>query len=514
MCLGGIRVNIRFAQFPLFGAFVVLCAITVSAQVDPEGPTKPTRGLVKNAPGAFQGYTIVAPLGSTTTYLVDMEGRVVHEWKSQHTPTFGMHLLANGNLLRAARDPNNLHFNVGGSGGIVQEFEWDGTVVWEYVLSNRDHIQHHDIELMPNGNVMILAWERKSVQEVMMSGRDPQMITGLGLWPEYLIEIRPTRPKGGEIVWEWHLWDHLIQDRDPRLRNFGDPAEHPELVNINGDLSHLRESDEEMERLRALGYVADSSPADDPRKWDEKQKVDWNHANAISYNPKLDQIALSVLRFGEVWIIDRGTSTEEAAGHSGGKRGRGGDLLFRWGNPQTYRGPEFADQQQLFSQHDARWIPDGFPGAGNLTFFNNGRGRPDGEYSSVDEIRLPPYPPPIADAESQHSSGVAARVWSFAGSSSDRFFSSHISGAERLPNGNTLVCVGENGRIFEVTSEGTIVWDYLNPHEGRVSGRLVQRPPGVPPGPRKREHLYSLARAMRIAPDHPGLTRLNETTAR
>jgi hypothetical protein len=59
--------------------------------------------------------------------------------------------------------------------------------------------------------------------------------------------------------------------------------------------------------------------------------------NSIDYNPDLDQIALSVKGNSEAWIIDHGTTTAQAAGHTGGRRGQGGDLLYRWGNPLTYR---------------------------------------------------------------------------------------------------------------------------------------------------------------------------------
>jgi len=462
------------------GLTIVFSASAVFGQGGPTSRPQPGRGLVRNLPGAYQGYTVVAPLRSTSTYLVDMEGEVVHEWESEYTPTFGLHLLANGNLLRAGHDPSNPHFEVGGQGGIVQEIAWDGKVVWEFMYSNRHHVQHHDIEPMPNGNVMLLAWERKTTREGLMAGRDPKLLAGTGLWPEHLVEIRPLRPKGGEIVWEWHLWDHLIQDRDPRLRSFGKVEEHPELVNINGDSGHRRESD-------------------------------WNHANSVSFNPGLDQIALSVLRFSEIWIIDHSTTTEEAAGHSGGTGGRGGDLLYRYGNPQTYLGAGFADQQRLFNQHDARWIPDGWPGAGNLTVFNNGRGRPDGEYSSVDEIRLPRNGHGRFESKDGASFAAAEQVWSFAGSNTARFFSEHISGAERLPNGNTLVCIGEHGRIFEITPKFEIVWDFINPIAGEVREQL---PPWLPPsttGAPMEMNPYGLLRASRIPWNHPGLARLTKT---
>jgi len=507
-------VNASLVRSLTLGIIAAVCAIVVSAQVDQGPQKKQSRGLVRNSPGAFQGYTIVAPLRSTSTYLVNMEGEIVHAWKSRYTPTSGIYLLANGNLLRPARDPYNPHFNVGGHGGIVQEIAWDGTVAWEYVYSNRHHVQHHDIEFLPNGNVILLAWERKTLQEAVMAGRDQEMVTGLGLWPEHLVEIRPLRPKGGELVWEWHLWDHLIQERDPRLKNFGKLDEHPELVDINGDLGHRRESDEEFARLRALGYIADSPQTNNQQNRSDKQKADWNHANSVSFNPKLDEIALSALRFGEIWIIDHSTSTAEAAGHSGGKGSRGGDLLYRWGNPQAYRGAGFADQQQLFSQHDARWIPDGFPGAGDITVFNNGRERPEGEYSSVDEIRLPRKPSIVSGPKGRRFAESAERVWSFAGSRSERFFSGHVSGAERLPNGNTLVCVGELGRIFEVTPGGKIVWDYLNPIAGDPTEDIPPWQPTTASGTWEDEVLYGLQRASRIPRDHPGLARLTKPANR
>ena len=467
-----------------------------------------SRGLVRNLPEAFEGYTIVSPIRSTSTYLVDMKGEVVHVWKGGYTPTFGVYLLDNGNLLRAGHDPKNFYYREGGQGGIIQEISWDGAIVWEYTYSDRHHIQHHDLEPLPNGNVLLLAWEKKVAHQALMAGRDPKMITADGLWPEHLVEVRPIRPKGGEIVWEWHVWDHLIQDRDPKLKYFGKPAEHPERIYINGDFGRRRDSEAEIARLIALGYISDSPQPGGQPTLDPNRNQDWNHANAISYNPDLDQIAISVLRFSEIWIIDHSTTTGEAAGPRGGKGGRGGDLLFRWGNPQSYLGPGFAREQRFFSQHDVRWIPDGFPGAGNLTVFNNGRGRFDGDYSSVDEIRLPKVNRGGYRSEDENLPADATLVWSFSGSDDERFYSSHISGAERLPNGNTLICAGIQGRIFEVTPRGKIVWDYLNPISDEAVNDL---PPWVtssdPRAPRQIEP-YGLLRASRVGRNHPGLKKL------
>src|SRR5882672_6957768 len=97
---------------------------------------------------------------------------------------------------------------------------------------------------------------------------------------------------------------------------------------------------------------------------------------------------ISVHGFSEFWIIDHGTTTAEAAGHKGGKYGKGGDLLYRWGNPQSYRAGK-AENQMLFHPHNAHLIPPGLPGAGHLLVFNNAHRGQDGSYSSVDEIVLP-----------------------------------------------------------------------------------------------------------------------------
>ena len=162
-----------------------------------------------------------------------------------------------------------------------------------------------------------------------------------------------------EVVGEWSVWDHLVQDYDPAKANFGVVAEHPEL----------------------------------------------------------EQILISARNFSEIWIIDHSTTTEEAAGHSGGNGGKGGDLLYRWGNPQAYRAGTFADQQ-LFWQHNPHWIPEGLPGAGNILIFNNGyeyEGRyPD--YSSVVEITPPPIPPTFCRAGFPTRNGcpTAIRWWSTA----------------------------------------------------------------------------------------------------
>ena len=225
-----------------------------------------------------------------------------------------------------------------------------------------------------------------------------------------------------------------------------------------------------------------------------------------------------MLGFNELWIIDHSTTVAEAAGHAEGRSGKGGDLLYRWGNPQAYRAGTATDQR-LFAQHDVHWIASGLPGAGHLLLFNNGRHRPDGDYSSVEEI-IPP-----ADEDGRYlcqpgaAFGLDRTVWSYTAPEKSRFYSLHISGAQRLPNGNTLICSGASGTLFEVTPKGNVVWKYINPVSRQHPGTPDSRParpaadnrgkpddgPGRRNGP-KDEPTNTVFRAYRYAPDYPGLT--------
>jgi len=446
------------------------------------------RGLVRSEPGATPGYVLFNPLLSGTAYLVDNEGRVVHQWRTDYSPGGGMELLPNGNLLRMARDPEMLGFRAGGTAGILQELAWDGSVVWEFRLSEATRVLHHDIEPLPNGNVLAIGWEVKSAAEARAAGRRADQIPESGLWPDFVIEIEPLRPRGGRIVWEWHVWDHLIQNVDPAAANHGDPAARPERLDLNADVNAPHIDPAQLEQLKALGYVPAHATAQDLR-------ADFLHVNAVAYHPRLDQIALSTPSLSEIWIIDHGTTTAEAAGSTGGRAGRGGDFLYRFGNPAAYGR---SGTQHFFAQHDVRWIPDGWEGAGNLMVFNNGMRRPEGAWSSVDE-----WTPPVG-ADGRYALdggpfGPLALAWQYR--APEPFFAPFISGAHRLANGNTLVCSGTGGLITEVTRAGEIVWEYRNPFSG-----AVRNADGSMPQPGLEENPFAVFRATRIAADHPALT--------
>ncbi len=435
----------------------------------------------------LDGYVLFSPILSAKTYLVDRRGKVVHVWDLESPPAHSVYLLDNGNLLRCAQIPEHAVFP-GTYGGHIQEFDWDGELLWEWQIPAEDRLQHHDIEPLPDGNVLLIAWQAKTLRQAVQSGRRRSRVGPAGLWSDCVLEVRPRHPDGGEIVWQWCLWDHLVQDTDPRLDNYvKDVSEHPGRIDVNGDVEPLRMTEAVLERLKALGYAsADAAPSDyDP---------DFLHTNSIAYHPQLDQIVLSVPRFHELWIIDHSTTTEEAAGRIGGRSGRGGDLLYRWGNPRAYGRGE-ADHQQLFAQHDARWIPQGHPGAGNLLVFNNGSRWPKRPYSSVIEIEPPLESGGRYSIRAGSPYGPQRPAWEYTARRKRSFFAEFISGAHRLVSGNTFVTDGPRGRFFEVTPRGTTVWEFQSPYSGDAPnphGGLT----------------YSVFRATHIPVDHPALARL------
>jgi hypothetical protein len=454
----------------------------------------PNSGLIVNTPQASAGYTLIFPLQSKNTYLIDINGNVVHTWTSKYDPGQEAYLLENGNLLRPAKvsDEEALFAGAGG-GGRVQEFTWDGYLVWDYKFHNELQTQHHAITRMPNGNLLLIVWEKKSPAESIAAGVKPSLVGRGDVLVDAIYEVKPQGADRGEIVWQWHMWDHLVQDHDSTKANYGDVAAHPELIDANfardsgfaalarafappskppaQDAGKSNKSqDEALDRLKGLGYVGATGAGRSFKGF----LPDWAHVNAVAYNPKLDQILLSSRTFSEIWIIDHSTTTEEAAGHTGGRRGKGGDLLYRWGNPLAYRAGKAKDQQ-LFTQHDAHWIAEGLPGAGNLLVFNNG-GRPTGNYSSIDEIVLP------SDANGDYARpagapfGPAEPVWSYTSAKKTDFFAALMSGAQRLPNGNTLCCTGFGGAMIEVTPSKEVAWKYLNPDKGIIPAK----PRGAP----------------------------------
>jgi len=431
-------------------------------------------GLLGNLPEASPGYTLLASANSTKTYLIDMQGRVVRSWTSDCRPGLSAYLLENGNLLRTGQIKNPPFFG-GGSGGRIQEFTWDGEIIWDFTYHSETRLPNHDVCKLPNGNVLMIVWEKKSAQDALAAGRRPETVVESDLLAGSILEVQPTGKTTGQIVWEWHSWDHLIQDFEATKSNYGDVASHPERIDLNfgeGTIAAMVAPPERFANPWTLGS-AGGSVTRPPRV-----QPDWLHINGIAYHPDLDQIMLSVHEFNEIWVIDHSTTTAEAASHQGGRYGKGGDLLYRWGNPRAYRAGTVSDQK-LFGQHDAHWIAKGLPGEGHVLIFNNGLRRISGAYSTVDEIVLP------IDAQGGYEDvpgrayGPDNPTWTYIAPEPWDFYAPFISGAQRQPNGNTLICSGTNGTVFEVSPQDEIVWKYINPVKTAPPAGMF--PLGAPP---------------------------------
>ena len=414
---------------------------------------------------AAPGYTLFGTREGDAYYLIDRQGRVVQQWPAAGGARLAK-LLENGNVLTSG------YGNQGHNG--VREIDPEGKVVWQYRLPG----WHHDFLPLPNGNVLLLSEQRKSNGEVIALGANSDYLSNKGLRGTHLVEVRPTPPEGGEVVWEWSVWDHIVQDLNPEKPNYGVVADHPELIDLNYPFNIMQDG-----TTPVFG--------------------DWLHSNSLAYHPELEQIMVSVRHFGEIWVIDRSTTREEAAGHSGGKGGKGGDLLYRWGNPRAWQMGTAADQQ-LFGLHNAHWIEPGLPGAGNVLVFNNGwefgglrRG-----YSSVDELRLPAEGYNY-QREAGKPYGPERPEWAFHAVIPADFYSGPMGSAQRLANGNTLFCYSRLGIIWEVTPAGRTVWKYVNP--ALLGGPARQ---GELLGRRNDNQVY---RAYHYPPDYPGLAKLDLT---
>lgn len=477
---------------------------------------KRQRGLISNTDKATPGYVIFHPGGGTTTstYLMNSSGEVVKTWDGDMSVML-TYLMDDGSVIRGERDPDFPTFAAGGQSGRIREYDWDGNMTWDFKYASDKLLTHHDIAIMPNGNILAIAWEVISKEDCIALGINPENLPEDGLWFDKVIEIRPERPSGGTIVWEWKMWDHLIQDFDESKPNYGNPSEYPRRINLNPHIHKIEMTEEQVQGAIQAGLMTSNARP-------SNQGSDLTHLNAIDYNADLDQIVVSSYNFNEIYIIDHSTSADEAASSSGGRSGKGGDILYRWGNPANY-GRGSSEDRILGRQHDVRWIPEGFPGAGNLTIFNNdiygGQGKYPGVFEALSEVQRPEISmaevdnysmvleitPPVDDAgnyhlDEQNPFGPSQTSWSYQAPDKYSFYAPFVSSAHRMPNGNTFVNSGPRGRFMEVTPDGETVWEYLNPFVDDY--RLADGTFPQPVGP----FFFAQYRVTHIPSDHPALS--------
>ncbi len=387
----------------------------------------------------YDGYVLYDQ--GRNVYLMNNDKEVVYSWENLGENPYGVYMNENGNLIRPCKtDQPGIEYAV--SFGSVQEIDKNGNPLWTFNYKSDSLVGHHDIALMPNGNFLLIAYEEKTVEEARSVGFD----TDSDILLEHIVEVQPPENGQGEpqIVWKWHIWDHLTTGNEPELFDAG--------IETNGGWGG--------------GWGGGGMFGTN----------EWMHMNGIDYNPELDQIMFSSRYFSELYIIDHSTSTEEAAGHSGGNSGKGGDILFRWGKPANYGAQ--GTQWVHGALHCPMWVPQGYPGEGNITVFVN---TTQSDNSAVYEIA-----PQKQGQYNYVQDGSVAPIWSF-----EDLSSQVMSGAHRLPNGNTFICEASSGRLLEVNPSGDVVWEHT------PSNTFNMQP-----------------RAMKYGSDYPGIQNLLGTTVR
>lgn len=386
-----------------------------------------TVGTTVNSPTAFDSYTLIYTYNSPTVYLINNCGQKIHQWNTSGN-TLIAYLQPNGDLIKTSIDPATV-FVGGGSQGFIERYSWSGALQWKYKLSNDTMTLHHDIEIMPNGNILCNVWKKIPAPQVRNMGRDPNNEMGLGeIWDDLVLELQPTGTTGANIVWQWKASEHIVQDIDEKLPNYGIVASSPELLNLNY-------------RPEGIGTFKD-----------------WLHFNSVSYNAELDQIALSGHTFDEIYIIDHGTTSSQSSGHVGGTQGKGGDLLYRWGNPAAYN--QGGDTDQVFNgQHDPHWIQYGDYTNSIITF--NNMAAPN--YSAIDII-TPSWDGMKYTLGSNGKYSPSAPDFRFTKKVPQEFFSGIMAAATVLPNGNLYFTEATKGKYTEYDlSADSVVWEYTNP---------------------------------------------------
>jgi len=387
-----------------------------------QGLSQNTIGLTIQSEEATPGYTLFAPMQSTQTYLIDNCGYKIMEWSSDVQAGTAAYLMPDGNLVRAGRLPND-KILISGKGGLIEIKDWNDELVWSYTLSDSIFCMHHDLEVMPNGNILAIASEYMSEEQVLLAGRP----TAEGeVYNEIIIEIEPNYTTGeATIVWQWSAWDHLVQEVDSTLANFGDVASSASRIDIN--------------------YYNTA-----------QIQRDWIHINSVAYNSSLDQIVITSRNFEELWIIDHSTTTAEATTSEGGLYGKGGDILYRWGNPIAYK-QGTTDDRKIQRPHDAQWVSATDTEGDRILIFNNEY--QNGSASAVHIIEVP------IDADGTYTDdnapyGPIDYAYTY---TEEGMYSFFASGAELLDNGHLLICDADSGRFIEVDEDDEVIWEYINP---------------------------------------------------
>ena len=401
---------------------------------------------------AYNGYTLFGSGG--TTYLIDMEGNVIHTWKIGTNPRF----TPAGTILDAAGgDPSNSN--------TWKELDWNGNIVWTYTESRSAYHGHHDFEKIYNPKLgdstfIYIANKDLTAAQCLAAGCDPKN-NYTGAQMDVIVEV----DRKGNVIWEWSFFDHVVQDIDPTKSTYGIIKDTQGRININLRGNPLRS--------------------------------DWLHCNSLDYNQELDLIVINSVQ-GEFYVIDhgntflKGNSTGSIALAASAK----GDFLYRFGDPARYNQGDppsvldnwtkaTAGHKQIGGSHNIQWIKSGLPGAGNFLIFNNAEnlfeltpqsyifeinpylnssGTNTGKYINPPTAGYKIVNSPNANLMKEKKNISKQVVWTYSSKNNTSFYSTIGSGAQRLPNGNTFICSMNDGHFFEIApNDSSVVWEYINP---------------------------------------------------
>ncbi len=331
---------------------------------------------------AFNGFTLITPVEGSGVWLIDMYGRVVHQWRLGRRPAWQAELLPNGHLLCHVRVEDNPLGLLEGAGGALLELDWNGNKVWE----RKDPYLHHGFFRMENGNTLVIKWTKvpeEIARKVKTEGTD-SISLGWGvrrkgpMWGDAIQEITPE----GKVVWEWIGHEHLDPEADV------------------------------------------TCPVCPPNEW--------THATSVAEMPD-GSVMASFMESNLVVIIDKGS----------------GDIKWRFG------------RRVLEHQHFATVLDNG-----NLLVFDNDlhsfAPRSDSRVLELDPTVVNPTLERMYFRFGAQSNAI---VWVYPPDERrilGRFFSSTLASCQRLPNGNTLICEGTWGRVFEVNPRGEHIWEFVN----------------------------------------------------
>ncbi|MFD1611471.1 aryl-sulfate sulfotransferase [Sphingomonas tabacisoli] len=413
-------------------------------------PTVYPTGVTINDKIAAYPCDVIFSGADDKTYLLDPSGKVIKTWAMAGVPAamvdpalvggrkgivgFAIEDVDHSQMPRVEGIdlvPGRRPGKVNKTFGLV---DWNGKVVWQW-SGPRDvgaALQHHDWSKLPNGNFLILS----------NSTREDKRFTRGRIVDDVIYEV----DRQGAVVWQWNATDHLDE--------FGFTPEQLKLIysSVGADYLHVN-------AMSALGA----------NHWEKAGDRRFAADNIIISSRNANVVAIVDRRSGHiVWRIGPVAGSPAGLGHGG---------------PQAL--PRPVDQTS--GQHDPHMIPEGMPGAGNILIFDNqgDAGYPSVQRAVISGSRIIEIDPSKKTIVWEYKAGMSGRP-------DPTFFSPFISSAQRLPNGNTLIDEGINGRIFQVTREGRIVWEYISPYEGAApqppapghpaaKANLIYRAMAVPP---------------------------------